>query len=99
MYEFIDSLTNEQKAVFGKHLVDSMRLAIVTKKVDTAGIAVSEAIAKLLYDYLSIAHESEGYYEYISRTARQVAAGMYGSIGEIQEELDTIVASEEGAKE
>jgi hypothetical protein len=52
-----------------------------------------QAIGQLLLDCLP-SYDSEGFFDYVSTTARQVVEGVYGSIDEIREEFDRLIKEE-----
>jgi len=83
MKEFIKSLTDEERLALGKYFVDA-----IDDGTDIT-ISLKEAIQNLLLDSLS--YDSEGFYDYIARTAQQVIDGIYESIDEIRKEFDGLV--------
>jgi len=84
MENFLKSLTDEERKVLGRYLIN----AIVEHHSFDA--ALQEAIGNLLLDSLP-SYDSEGFFDYVSATARQVVEGMYESLDEIKREFDGLV--------
>ena len=87
MKEFIKSLTDEERKALGRNFVSSLA------DEDDVEIATRQAIAKLLLDSLP-SYESDGFFEYIYQTAKQVLGGQYDSLQEIKEEFAAIIKNE-----
>jgi hypothetical protein len=87
MENFIRSLTTEQRLAMGRYLVNAMQ------QQNNFDSALRQAIGNLLLDCL-LGYDSEGFFDYVSTTARQVVEGVYGSIDEIREEFDRLIKEE-----
>jgi hypothetical protein len=87
--DFIRSLSSEEQRTFGDYFVEALQDS-KTYGENTPREALQEAIEKLLMDCLP-SYESEGFYDYICNTARQVIEGVYESIDEIRKEFDELI--------
>jgi len=100
MKDFIRSLSAEEQRAFGDYFVEALQDSKTYGENNTPREALQEAIEKLLMDCLP-SYESEGFYDYICNTARQVMEGVYESIDEIRKEFDELVeeANQDNDKE
>ena len=90
MKEFVSSLDATQKKALGDYFVKGLASSKVSGEDYSVDDAMHEAVSMLLLDALS-GDDSEGYYEYISQTARQIIEGVYESLAEVRGEFDGLV--------
>lgn len=88
MKDFVKSLDDGQRLALGRRFVASLA------DEGDVEIAARQAIESLLLDSLP-SHESDGFFEYIYQTAKQVLGGQYDSLQEIQEEFMAIIKEEQ----
>jgi hypothetical protein len=88
MEDFIKSLTAEERIALGRYLIDAI------EEQQNFDSALRQAIGKLLLDTFP-GYNSDGFFEYVSVTARQVVEGTYESLDDIRQEFELLIEEEQ----